>query len=82
MSEEADFSAGFSTRFLDSSLIMMFGSLVSGCYCNCHCYSDLRLFIGFANAALMDWKLTVIKAIRIAANPANTHIQYQFIGAL
>jgi hypothetical protein len=38
-------------------------------------HSVLKLFTGFAMAALMDWKLTVINAINIADAPAitNTH---------
>jgi hypothetical protein len=30
------------------------------------CYSVFKLFIGFANAAFMAWKLTVINVISIA----------------
>ena len=33
-------------------------------------YSVLKLFTGFATAAFIAWKLTVIKAIRIAEIPA------------
>jgi len=38
-------------------------------------YSVLKLFTGFANAALIAWKLTVISAISNAIDPAtaNTH---------
>jgi len=38
-------------------------------------YSDLRLFTGFASAALMAWKLTVVMAMVIDNIPAtaNTH---------
>jgi len=38
-------------------------------------YSVLKLFTGFAMAAFMAWKLTVINAINNAANAAipNTH---------
>ena len=37
-------------------------------------YSVRKLFTGFANNALMVWKLTVIKAIRIANDPAIKNI--------
>ena len=39
------------------------------------CYSVFKLFIGFANAAFMAWKLTVINVISIApiAVTINTH---------
>jgi len=37
-------------------------------------YSDRKLFTGFASAALIDWKLIVIKAIKIAPSPARTNI--------
>jgi hypothetical protein len=39
------------------------------------CYSVFKLFIGFANAAFVDWKLTVINVISIApiAVTINTH---------
>jgi hypothetical protein len=39
-------------------------------------YSLRRLFIGFARAARMAWKLMVVKAISKAAQPAaaKTHI--------
>ena len=38
-------------------------------------YSVLKLFTGFAIAALIAWKLTVINAIKITNNPAaaNNH---------
>ena len=38
-------------------------------------YSLFKLFTGLASAALMDWKLTVAKAImiEIIADAANTH---------
>ena len=38
-------------------------------------HSDLRLFTGFARAALIAWKLIVARAIIIASNPAATKIQ-------
>ena len=38
-------------------------------------YSVLKLFTGFATAALMDWKLIVINAINNANNPAITNTQ-------
>ena len=42
-----------------------------------HCptpnYSVLKLFTGFAIAAFIAWKLTVINAINTATNPANTN---------
>ena len=37
-------------------------------------YSDRKLFTGFARAALIDWKLTVIKAIKTAPSPATANI--------
>ena len=37
-------------------------------------YSVLRLFTGFASAALIAWKLIVNKAIAAAAIPANKNI--------
>jgi len=33
-------------------------------------YSLLKLFTGFINAALIAWKLIVVKAISIAKTPA------------
>jgi hypothetical protein len=33
-------------------------------------YSLLKLLTGLANAALIDWKLMVAKAIRVAPSPA------------
>jgi len=38
-------------------------------------YSFLKLFTGFANAALIAWKLMVVNAIIMAASPpaANNH---------
>jgi hypothetical protein len=38
------------------------------------CYSVLKLFTGFAIAAFIAWKLTVAKAIDIAAIPATMNI--------
>ena len=32
------------------------------------------LFMGFDNAALRDWKITVISAMKIVINPDNTKI--------
>ena len=40
---------------------------------NCF-YSVLKLLIGFAVAALMAWKLSVIKAINSAHTAANANI--------
>lgn len=37
-------------------------------------YSVLRLLIGFANAALMAWKLTTDIVIKNEPNPASTNI--------
>jgi hypothetical protein len=36
-------------------------------------YSTFKLFTGLASAALIVWKLTVIRVIRMAENPANTN---------
>ncbi len=38
-------------------------------------HSVLKFFVGFATAALIAWKLTVIIAIIIASNPATIKIQ-------
>ena len=37
-------------------------------------YSTFKFFTGFARAALIAWKLTVINAMRIAPKPANINI--------
>ena len=37
-------------------------------------YSDLKLFTGFILAARTDWKLTVIKVIKIAATQVSANI--------
>ena len=43
-------------------------------------YSVLKLFTGFAIAAFIDWKLTVINAIRMAIQPEPINIhQLMFI---
>ena len=42
--------------------------------CGVKYYSALKLFTGFANAALNAWKLTVINAIRTAITPASAKI--------
>jgi hypothetical protein len=44
-------------------------------------YSVLKLFTGFAIAAFIAWKLTVINAIRTAAMPAIKNI-HQLISIL
>ncbi len=46
-------------------LIKVFFFLVRATY-----YSVLKLFTGFAIAAFIAWKLTVIKAIETATDPA------------
>src|SRR5687768_51735 len=42
-----------------------------------HLHSVLKLFTGFATAALIAWKLIVIKAMTIAASPANRNIHHE-----
>ncbi len=39
-----------------------------------HNHSDRRLLTGFINAAFIAWKLSVISAMTMAANPANANI--------
>ena len=39
-------------------------------------HSVLKLFTGFAIAAFIDWKLTVISAIIIAVKPAKANTHY------
>ena len=43
-------------------------------------HSALKLFIGLANAAFMDWKLIVINEISKALAPASANI-HQLMGA-
>ena len=42
-------------------------------------YSVFKLFVGFATAAFIAWKLTVIMAIKIAIIPASANI-HQLMG--
>ena len=39
-------------------------------------HSDLKLSTGFANAAFIDWKLIVTKAINMATAPAMAKIHH------
>jgi hypothetical protein len=45
-------------------------------------YSLRKLFTGLASAALIDWKLTVIKAIKIAPRPARANIHQRRIALI
>ncbi len=72
-------AAGYNELYLHSGAVLFFvlNSINNNLFSilTAEVHSERRLFIGFANAALIAWKLIVASAIIIAINPpaANNH---------